>query len=94
MRNRFYDWGWCDRCDLLLYASFNLLVKFIEEEKPPTSIEGEENEHWDKAYREMYSLYDWWKNDRKENSNFYKESEEKDQEMLHRLVAIRQYLWT
>ena len=26
--------GWCDRNNLLLYSSFQILVDFIEEEKP------------------------------------------------------------
>lgn len=93
MRNKFYSWGWQDRCDLLLYASFNLLCLFIEQEHPPKEIEGEDNVHWDKAYKEMYALYNWWKNERKELFN-NKEAADKDQEMLHRLVEIRQYLWT
>jgi hypothetical protein len=94
MRNRFYYWGWQDRCDLLLYASFNLLCQFIEEEHPPKEIDGEENAHWNKAYNEMYVLYNWWKTERKEyHNNMRKEGEDKDQEMLHRLVEIRQFLW-
>lgn len=95
LRTKEYKWGWCDRCDLITFANFNLLVKFIETEIPPQSCDDPEATQWDHAYKEMWALYKWWTCERNHNhGNFDMAAEAKDQEMLHRLINIRQFLWT
>jgi len=54
--------GWCDRSELLLHAMFQVLVDFVEKEKPFDYWEYEEHTEQRHAAEEIKSLYDWWKN--------------------------------
>jgi len=56
--------GWCDRDELLLHAPFQLLVDFIEQEKPDRIVDWNADELHRKAWKEIQSLYNWWKKER------------------------------
>ena len=58
---------WCDRCDLLPHAMFEILSKFVEEECSPGIVDWESSGHTImvngeevNVRREMQDLYDWW----------------------------------
>ena len=56
--------GWCDKDEILLHAAFQLLVDFVEQEKPGQIIDWEADELHKKAWKEIMSLYRWWKKER------------------------------
>lgn len=85
---RSLDSNFHDRCDILLHASFQILVDFVEKEEPQESISWEAADE-KKIWEEIQSLYEWWKN---RNANV--KNTEEDQVNLLRLVKIRLYLWT
>ena len=69
-RNDYYDpspykWGWYDRSGLLLLANFNILVDFMENERPGEVIAWEETPEHSAAWKELNELYNWWKTGRK-----------------------------
>lgn len=89
LRNRFYtSRGWCDRDHQLLYAAFNILVEFIEQEKPFDHLERSPE-----VEAELKALYKWWTVERVDQFGDL-EAYEKDNEMLCRLIVVRKYLWT
>ena len=52
--------GWHDRDDILLHAAFQILVDFMEKEKPLETIDyGHDDEHRH-VWKELSSLYAWW----------------------------------
>lgn len=53
--------GWHDTDELLLHASFQLLVDFIEKERPDQSIDWSWDETHRKTWKEIKRLYHWWK---------------------------------
>lgn len=57
------DKGWCDRDQVLLHAAFQILVDFIEKEDPER-IDWNSNELHRRGWREIKSLYRWWKETR------------------------------
>jgi hypothetical protein len=120
-----YRWGYSDPRERMLYACFNLLKELVERELSPieTTIsncekrvgeckdEDEKNILFDQLlyFKEINSLYEWWKDVRKVeyeekeimydlDKNKWMEAsqrfEEKEQEMFMRLAKIREYLWT
>jgi hypothetical protein len=91
---------WIDRDDLLLEASFQILVDFIEREKPHERI----IDQWGYV-EELLHLYHWWTVERParapwwefgypESSNKENEYEAEDQAMLMKLIASRGSMWT
>lgn len=56
--------GWCDKDEILLHATFQLLVDFVEQEKPDQIIDWNSDDLHKKAWKEIKSLYKWWKNTR------------------------------
>ena len=128
--------GWHDKDEVLIHAAFQLLTDFMELEQPQKIIVWSRDAGHRKAWKEMMSLYRWWKKERpvrdkkyrkikvpkmisrKTDDNCYTlepvdkvaykkyaaidrkrfKDEEKwfkdDQKNLHRLIEIRQYLWT
>lgn len=54
------DGQWVDRCNTLLHAPFQVLVDFVEGEKPFTHIDWTWNRDHRKARREIAKLYCWW----------------------------------
>lgn len=55
--------GWHDKDEILLHAAFQLLVDFIEQEHPERIGWNANRMHRD-AWREIKSLYKWWKKTR------------------------------
>jgi len=131
--------GWHDKDDVLLHASFQLLVDFIENEHPDRFIDWNADKLHRRAWKEIKSLYKWWKEkrparkdplddkklptppmrfkkisgsenyemvepDKKKFAKYYKAIKthsrlekkwfEEDQRNLHRLIEIRDFLWT
>lgn len=92
--------GYYDKDDLMFHACFTLLQNFVELEQPFDIFETSEP-HW----TEIKNLYDWWKEralrqdpwdveEARQAFNITIERDKEDQEMLMRLIAVRQYLWT
>lgn len=52
--------GWCDKDHVLLHAAFQLLVDFVEQEKPDQSIDWNWNPEHKQAWKEIRALYRWW----------------------------------
>lgn len=52
--------GWHDRDEILLHACFQVLVDFMEQEKPERII-WNVDELQKNAWKEIKSLYNWWK---------------------------------
>jgi hypothetical protein len=57
------DKGWCDRDQVFLHAAFQILVDFIEKEHPER-IDWNSNGLHRRVWREIKSLYRWWKETR------------------------------
>ena len=55
---------WCDKDRVMLYACFQLLVDFIEKEKPQTIVDYKHEPTQRKEWQEMQALYHYWKKDR------------------------------
>jgi len=130
---------WHDKDEILLHAAFQLLVDFIEREQPAKRIDWSVDARHRKAWKDILSLYRWWKRerpvrksvldrknvnwpvyrtekvpgkdlrrwvapDRKKYAAYYRLSKlswrqeaewaAEDQKNLHRLIDIREYLWT
>ncbi len=52
--------GWCDKDRVMLHAAFQLLVDFVEKEKPGEIVDwGHDPEH-QHAWQEIQALYEWW----------------------------------
>jgi hypothetical protein len=131
--------GWCDKDRVMLHAVFQLLVDFVEQEKPDQIVDWNSDPGHKQAWKEIRSLYRWWtKTLRARNSpldekglkkppmrlkkiegnenlqlveydkNKYAEYhaalkkhwrlennwDAEDQRNLHRMIEIRQFLWT
>jgi len=52
--------GFCDRDYLLLHAAFQVLVDFVEKEKPGKAINWNSDKGHRRAWKEIESLYKWW----------------------------------
>lgn len=52
--------GWADSDHLLLHASFQILVDFVEKESPFEIVDWSHNEAHINAAKEIRSLYRWW----------------------------------
>lgn len=55
------DHRWHDKDEILLHGAFQLLVDFIEHEQPVKYINWNGNASDKQAWREINSLYRWWK---------------------------------
>lgn len=55
--------GWCDKDYVLLHAAFQLLVDYVEQEKPQ-NVDWTWNPEPRHAWAEIRSLYRWWKKTR------------------------------
>lgn len=130
---------WYDKDTILLHATFQLLVDYVEQEKPAKRIDWNWDTRHRRAWKEIMSLYCWWKKerparksvfegkrvkypvyrsekipgtnytkwvqpDKKKYTTYYRllkqewKQEAKwhmeDQRNLHRLIEIRDHLWT
>jgi hypothetical protein len=64
--------NWHDKDEILIHASFQLLADFIEQEKPEKVVDWSYDSEHKKAWKEMTSLYKWWKNERPIRDRQYK----------------------
>ena len=55
---------WYDRDAILLHAAFQVLVDFMEQERPAEIVDWEHDEVHSSAWRELSQLYRWWKEER------------------------------
>ncbi|HEX3034348.1 MAG TPA: hypothetical protein VHT73_04330 [Thermodesulfobacteriota bacterium] len=58
------DKGWHDKDEVLLHAAFQLLVDFVEKERPDKIVDWTSDELHRRARKEIKSLYKWWKETR------------------------------
>ena len=131
--------GWSDKDHVMLHAAFQLLVDFMEQEKPDKIVDWNANSEHKHAWKEICALYKWWSQERparrsplderglkkppirwkkvpgsdnrelvdydrkkyaaydsalREHWRLEKKWGEEDQKNLHRLIDIRQFLWT
>ena len=131
--------GWCDKDHLMLHAVFQLVVDFVEQEKPDRIVDWNADPEHKHAWKEIRSLYRWWTKTRparrsplddkrlktppmrwkkvpgtgnrelvdydkgkyaaydaalKKHGRLEKTWDEEDQRNLHRLIEIRQFLWS
>lgn len=131
--------GWCDKDYIMLHAVFQLLVNFVEQEKPDQVVDWNSDLKHKHVWKEIRSLYRWWTQTRpsrrspldekglkkppmkwkkipgsenyqlvdydrnkyaayvtalKKDWRLEKKWDEEDQRNLHRLIEIRQFLWT
>jgi len=54
------DKGWCDKDSVMLHAAFQLLVDFMEQEKPDRIVDWNGDSLHKKAWKEIRFLYRWW----------------------------------
>ena len=131
--------GWCDKDHVMLHAAFQVLVDFVEQEKPDKVVDWNSDPSHKQAWKEIRSLYRWWTQTRparkspldekglkkppmrwkkidgtenqqlvdydkkkyaaydtalKKHWRLEKKWDEEDQRNLHRMIEIRQFLWT
>ncbi len=55
---------WHDKDEVLLHAAFQLLVDYVEQEKPAKSIDWNSDAEHRRAWNEISLLYRWWKKER------------------------------
>ncbi len=56
--------GWHDRDEMLLHASFQILIDFVDKEHPGDIIDWSATRKHKKVWKEICRLYKWWKKDR------------------------------
>lgn len=92
---------WSDNDNIMLHACFKLLMDCIENENLLKGhVVWDEDEETMRVKKEIETLYEWWKErltkelDEKFDAIWIKNQYEEDNEMLIRLIKVRQYLWT
>jgi len=60
---------WYDRDTILLHAAFQILVDFVEQEKPDEVCDWQHDELHRNAWNEISQLYKWWKEERPNRHN-------------------------
>lgn len=92
--------GWSDKDNVMLHACFQLLIDYLEKEELEEQTDWNQSEEYAEANKEIDILQNWWKQrildaeEGKINPVLNQSQYEKDNEMLIRLIKIRQYLWT
>lgn len=97
IRNRYYRWGYLDRDAAMLYACFQCLVEFVEDEDPFEVNDWDWDEKHRAAAQEIKDLYKWWTEGRaseQADAGTVLGEDDRDDEQLARLIKIRGYLWT
>ncbi len=56
--------GWHDKDNVLLHAALQLLADFVEQDKPGKIVDWSFDEPHRHAWKEIKSLYKWWKETR------------------------------
>jgi len=52
--------GWCDKDHVMLHAAFQLLVDFVEKERPGETVDWNSCPEHKHAWKEIRALYRWW----------------------------------
>lgn len=52
--------GWCDKDHVMLHAAFQLLVDFVEKERPDETVYWNSEPEHKHTWKEIRSLYKWW----------------------------------
>jgi hypothetical protein len=55
------DKGWHDKDEILLYAAFQVLVNFVENERPERVVDWNATTIHKQAWKEIKDLYEWWR---------------------------------
>jgi hypothetical protein len=55
---------WCDKNRVLLLACFQILVDFIEKEKPQRIVDYKSDKEHKRQWKELQTLYHYWKKER------------------------------
>lgn len=55
---------WYDRDAILLHAAFQVLVDFVEQERPDEIVDWQHDDLHRNAWSEISQLYKWWKEER------------------------------
>jgi len=91
--------NWADNDLIMLHACFQLLTNCVEQEHLFTTTEWEQNDATQHAKQELEELHQWWQ-ERSEVEQqpldpiWTRNRYEEDNQMLIRLIKVRQYLWT
>ena len=56
--------GWFDKDEVLLHAAFQILIDFVEQEKPDKIVDWNTDKLHRKAWKEIKSLHSWWRKER------------------------------
>ncbi len=56
--------GWFDKDEVLLHAAFQILIDFVEQEKPGKIVDWNADKLHRKAWKEIKSLHRWWRKER------------------------------
>lgn len=86
---------WMDRDVLLEHCMFEILCRFIEDEKPAEYFEIE-NSNYKEEWKQLFALYNWWKTvyvPEWKNGDSEK-LEDTLKEKMHQLVDLRELMWT
>lgn len=97
LRTPEYRHGWCDVDRKILHACFNLLTEFCTNEHPFDRVDWTQSPEMQHAATEIHELYQWWMHERLEEQfdpDDFDASRRREDEMLRRLLAVREYLWT
>lgn len=91
--------GWCDKDHVLLHACFQLITDFVEKELAESWwIHWDQDEDHAAAKKEIDILYAWWKEwqVKLNDGSFHHDlaDYQKENEMLKRLIEVRQFMWT
>lgn len=81
---------WLDKDVIMLHACFTLLEKWVIEENGLTHCNYESHKE---SIDELTLLYNWWL-ERKKIIHSKQLEDEEDQQMIERLIKMRQFLWT
>lgn len=85
------DWEEIDT--MMLYACFNLLERFVQEEMHLTDWEVSDVQQ--RVKQEIDDLSVWWNQRKLAHQDLEEEEQQQeDTEMLLRLIQIRTYLWS
>ena len=93
---------WCDRDYLLVFAAFQILEDYVNKEDTHFHIdvyktykesgyEEDRAREEERDWNEIRVLYGWWQ---ERKTDKYADDYDQDNEMLHRLINVRKYLWT
>lgn len=80
---------WIDRNEIMFHACFQILKDCVEKENLDTHCNYEAHKEF---VDEVRFLYEWW--NRRINKIYTEDQLKEDQEMLFRLIKIRELLWT